>query len=407
MPLSDYNNLEVSEDFPPIMAEPDQSVPEADIISHSIRSDNYLLADSSTTESNPVSKTDIRELAARIKSLELRTTTRQLATLLQAGLPLAPALAALVEQLDHSPLASVMQNIYEQVSAGASLADALQNYQPVFSPLYINMVQAGEASGALAEVLMQLAQLLEKRQRLIGKVKAAMAYPILMTAVAAGVIVFLMAFVIPNIADIFLDMNRTLPAPTVILISFSLFIKTHFIAISIFAGAGAALAGSYVKSKKGKFHWDRAKLKLPICGDLIMKVEITRLTRTLGVMLKSGITILDALEIARGVVQNSYITSHFKQINDNITKGNPIADSLKATGLFPPIIHHTIAIGEMSGNLDEQLMNIADIYDEEIDTLTRSLTTLIEPIILIIMGLVVGFIVLALLLPIFEINQMF
>lgn len=407
MPLSDYNNLEVSDDFPPIIAKPDQSVQEVDIISHSVMSDNHPLADSSPTESNPVTKTDIRELAARIKPLELRTTTRQLATLLQAGLPLVPALAALSEQLDKSPLASVMQNIYERVSAGSSLANALQIYESVFSPLYINMVRAGEASGALSEVLMQLAQLLEKRQRLMGKVKSALAYPILMTVVAAGVVVFLMAFVIPNIAEIFIDMNRTLPTPTVILISTSMFIKVNFIAISVIIGVCTALVCTYIKSKKGKYNWDRAKLKLPIFGDLILKVEITRLTRILGVMLKSGISILDALDIARGVLQNSYITSHFKQISDDITKGNPIAESLKTTGLFPPIIHHTIAIGEMSGNLDEQLMNIADIYDEEIDTLTRALTTLIEPIILIIMGLVVGFIVLALLLPIFEINQMF
>jgi len=407
MPLSDYNNVEVSDDFPPIIIEPNQCAREEDGVSHSIMSDNYPSDESSLTKSNTITKTDIRELAARIKSLELRTTTRQLATLLQAGLPLVPALAALVEQLDNSPLASVTQNIYEQVSAGSSLADALQNYEPVFSPLYINMVRAGEASGTLSEVLMQLAQLLEKRQRLMGKVKSALAYPILMTVVAAGVVVFLMAFVIPNIAEIFLDMNRTLPTPTVILISTSMFIKTHFIAISIIACACAALAGTYVKSKKGKYYWDRAKLKLPVFGDIILKVEITRLTRTLGVMLKSGISILDALDIAKGVLQNSYITSHFKQISDDITKGNPIAETLKTTGLFPPVVHHTIAIGEMSGNLDEQLMNIADIYDDEIDTLTRSLTTLLEPIILIIMGLIVGFIVLALLLPIFEINQMF
>ena len=407
MPLSDYNNLEVAENFPPIIAEPDQSAGNEDIVAHSLMPDNHLLDNSSLTESDPVSKTDVREWAARIKFLELRITTGQLATLLQAGLPLAPALAALVEQLDNSPLASVLQNVYEQVSAGAPLADALQIYQPIFSPLYINMVRAGEASGTLAEVLMQLAQLLEKRQRLMGKVKSALAYPLLMTAVAAGVVMFLMAFVVPNIAEIFRDMNRTLPTPTVILISLSLFIKAHFIALSLSAGVCVALLRAYVKSKKGKYHWDRAKLNLPIVGDLILKVEITRLTRTLGVMLKSGITILDALDIARGVLQNTYITGHFNQISEDITKGNPVAESLKTTGLFPPIIHHTIAIGEMSGNLDEQLLNIADIYDEEIDALTRSLTALLEPIILIIMGLVVGFIVLALLLPIFEINQMF
>jgi len=407
MHISDYDNVDFSDDFPSIITEFDQSSPDADIISHSLMSDNHLSAELSPRESNPVSKSDIRELATRIKSIELRTTTRQLATLLRAGLPLAPALTALVEQLDKSPLASVMRNIYERVNAGSSLADALQNYEPVFTPLYINMVHAGEASGTLAEVLMQLAQLLEKRQRLVNKVKAALAYPILMTIVAASVVVFLMAFVIPSIADIFLDMNRTLPKPTTILINVSMFIKTHFISISIIAGLGIALVGTYVKSKNGKYHWDRVKLNLPIFKDLILKVEITRLARTLGVMLQSGISILDALDIAKGVLQNSFITSHFNQIRDDITKGNPIAETFKKTGLFPPVMHHTIAVGEMSGNLDEQLMNIADIFDEEIDTLTRSLTTLLEPIILIIMGLVVGFIVLALLLPIFEINQIF
>jgi len=349
----------------------------------------------------------------RVKPKDLCITTRQLATLLRAGMPLVPALMALAEQLQQqgksthaNPMAQIIQHLADQVNAGASLADALQEYPSTFSNLFINMVRAGQTSGTLEEVLIKLADMLEKRARLTAKIRAALAYPALMAVVAVAVIAFLMAFVVPGISKIFIDMNRQLPWPTTLLISISTFFRAYLVVIAIAVCVFIFAVVTYLKIETGKMKWDQLKLKLPLIGDLFLKIETVRMTRTLGIMLSSGIPILDALKIVKGVIQNSFIAASLDNIKEDIGRGHSTAGAIKQTGLFPPIMYHTIAIGEMSGNMEEQLINIADAYDDEIDTMTCSLTSLIEPIILLLMGLVVGFIVLAMLLPIFEINQM-
>ena len=374
---------------------------------------DYCHSERSVTESRPADEESHLAAHPRTKSKDLYITTRQLATLLHGGMPLVPALNALVEQLqcprEHlrsTTLAPVIQQIADRVSDGISLSDALRAYPRIFSDLFINMVCAGQASGTLEEVLTKLADMLEKRNRLASRIKAALAYPALMTITAVMVVIFLMAFVVPGISKIFLDMNRQLPWPTILLISLSTFIKTYlaFIAIAICVFIFAII--KYLKNETRKMKWDQLKLKLPLIGDLVLKIETVRLARTLGIMLSSCIPILDALEIAKSVIQNSFIAASLDNIKEDIRRGHSTASAFKQTGLFPPIMYHTIAIGEMSGNMEEQLINIADTYDDEIDNLTRSLTSLIEPVILLLMGLVVGFIVLAMLLPIFEINQM-
>jgi len=349
----------------------------------------------------------------RVKPKDLCMTTRQLATLLRAGMPLVPALTALAEQLQQQgrsthahPMHQIIQHLADRVNTGASLADALQEYLNIFSNLFINMVRAGQTSGTLEEVLIKLADMLEKRVRLTAKIRAALAYPALMAITAAAVVAFLMAFVVPGISKIFIDMNRQLPWPTTMLISISTFFRAYLVVIAIAVCVFIFAVVTYLKTKTGKMKWDQLKLKLPLIGDLFLKVETVRLTRTLGIMLSSGIPILDALKIVKGVIQNSFIAASLDNIKQDIGTGLSTAGAIKQTGLFPPIIYHTVAIGEMSGNMEEQLINIADDYDDQIDTMARSLTSLIEPVILLLMGLVVGFIVLAMLLPIFEINQM-
>ena len=404
MPSSDYDNLNHTVEPPLITVVPDSS-PETDLHDQTAQKYDRSIPTAAGEETSD-NKNDLLELSYRIKNRDLCVTTRQLATLLRAGMSLVPALAALTEQLQGQPLAPVIKDVHDRVYNGAALADALNKYYPVFSHLYINLVRAGETSGALPEVLMQLAQMLEKRQQLIGKVKAALAYPLLMAAVAVGVVAFLLTFVIPSLAEIFLDMNRALPWPTTLLINISMFLKTHLIALGVAVCILAAATGAYLKSETGRLKWDHAKLKLPLFGNILLKVETSRFARTLGVMLASGISILDALTIVKGVLQNRFIAAQLDTIKQDIARGRTIAETIKKTRLFPPIMHHTIAVGEMSGNVEEQLINVADVYDEEIETLTRSLTALLEPVILLVMGAVVGFIVLALLLPIFEINQM-
>jgi general secretion pathway protein F len=333
-------------------------------------------------------------------------------------MPLVPALSALVEQLQGSserkaiclpnrenPLALVMKEICDRVNAGSSLSAALGRHPDVFSNVFVNMVAAGETSGTLEDVFLSLAEMLEKRVHLTNKVKSAIAYPIMMSVVAVTVVVFLLSFVVPSITQIFLEMDRALPLPTRLLISTSTFVKTYFVVIVIMVCAVIFGIGAWKRTKDGRMRWDRYKLKVPLFGKLFFKVETARLARTLGILLTSGIPILGALEIVKGIVQNSFIAGALDSVKDRVSKGSDIAEAIRKTGLFPPIVIHIMATGQMSGNIENGLMDIADMYDEEVEMTAKTLTSLIEPIILLIMGAVIGSIVLAILLPIFEINQ--
>jgi general secretion pathway protein F len=325
-------------------------------------------------------------------------------------MPLVSALSALVEQLrevgaQDDPLAEIMEQVAGDVNSGSTLAGALGKHPNVFSSLFVSMVAAGETSGTLEDVLLRLAEILEKRQHLAAKVKSAIAYPLMMIVVAVAVVVFLMSVVVPSITAIFIEMNRSLPWPTRLLISTSAFMKTYLIIIVpvlcvVLLGIPAAC-----RTKGGKLLADRWKLKLPLFGKLFLKLEIARLTRTLGILLISGIPILQALEIAKQVIQNSVIADAMDSVKDLVGKGEAIAYAIRKTGLFPPIVYHIIATGEISGNVEEGLINIADMYDGEVELTTKTLTSLLEPVILLFMGAVVGFIVLAILMPIFDINQ--
>ncbi|MHC4587209.1 MAG: type II secretion system F family protein [Planctomycetota bacterium] len=359
-----------------------------------------------------------KDIFRRTRTRDICRIARQLATLLRAGMPLVPALSALVEQLQGSserkaiclpnrenPLALVMKEICDRVNAGSSLSAALGRHPDVFSNVFVNMVAAGETSGTLEDVFLSLAEMLEKRVHLTNKVKSAIAYPIMMSVVAVTVVVFLLSFVVPSITPIFLEMDRALPLPTRLLISTSTFVKTYFVVIVIMVCAVIFGIGAWKRTKDGRMRWDRYKLKVPLFGKLFFKVETARLARTLGILLTSGIPILGALEIVKGIVQNSFIAGALDSVKDRVSKGSDIAEAIRKTGLFPPIVIHIMATGQMSGNIENGLMDIADMYDEEVEMTAKTLTSLIEPIILLIMGAVIGSIVLAILLPIFEINQ--
>lgn len=354
----------------------------------------------------------------RVDPGDVCRVARQLATLLRAGMPLVPALSALVEQLRMAPerkvirlgrrehpLARIMEQVHDSVNAGSTLSAALNKHPDVFSPLFVNMVAAGQTSGTLEELLVRLADMLEKRRNLAGTVKSAIAYPLMMALVAVGVVMFLMSFVVPSITQIFLEMNRTLPWPTRALIWTSAFMKDYFVFIVIgICALVYAMAVGY-RTEEGRLFADRSKLKLPLFGSLFLKLEIARLTRTLGTLLASGILILDALEIAKGVVHNTFIARALNSVKDMVSKGDNIASSVRKTGLFPPVVFHIMATGQIGGNLEDSLMDIAEMYDREVEMTAKTLTSLLEPAILLVMGLIVGFIVLAILLPIFEINQ--
>jgi general secretion pathway protein F len=325
-------------------------------------------------------------------------------------MPLVPALSALVEQLRaggaaDNPLATIMEDVARDVNSGSTLAGALGKHPGVFSNLVVNMVAAGETSGTLEQVLLRVAEILEKRVQLAAKVKAAVAYPLMMVVVAVAVVVFLMYVVVPSITEIFIEMDRSLPWATKMLIAVSGFVRTYLPVIAIGACLALVGLGACYKTKAGRLFADRAKLKLPLFGGLFLKLEVARLSRTLGILLASGIPILNALEISKQVIQNRIIAGALGSVKDMVGKGDAIADAIRNTGLFPPIVYHIITTGQMSGNLEEGLINIADMYDGEVELATKTLTSLLEPVILLFMGAVVAFIVLAVLLPITDINQ--
>jgi type II secretory pathway component PulF len=358
-----------------------------------------------------------RDLFKRVRTADICRFARQLATLLRAGMPLVPALSALVEQSqddpEHKPvfgsknnyLGQIVRQVRDQVNAGSSLADALGEHPDVFSPLFVNMVAAGETGGTLEEVLLRLAQMLEKRRRLTGKVTSAIAYPLTMAVVAAGVVVFLMSYVVPSIAQIFLEMDQVLPWPTRFLISISTFTEAYLtLIIGVFCVACLAIVAGY-RTEQGRFLADRCKLRLPLFGGLLLKLEIARLTQTLGMLLASGIPILQALTATKAVIRNKFMAATFDSVETSVAKGDSLAGAMKQTGLFPPVVFHIVQTGQISGSVEEDLTNIAEMYEDEVEITTRTLTSLLEPAILLVMGTVVGFLVLAILLPIFEINQ--
>jgi len=343
---------------------------------------------------------------------------RQLSTLLHAGMPLVPALSALVEQLQCSadprrrrwraardPLAQVVEQIRNGVNEGSSLAEALSRYPGLFSPLFINMVSAGETSGALEEVLSRLADILEKRVQLLGKIKSAIAYPTMMALVAAGVVIFLLSYVVPSITRLFTEINQQLPLPTRLLMGLSDAVQTYFFLVLALPCMGAAGVYGVCKTRDGKLRMDRIKLALPLFGPLLLKLEVARLTRTLGTCMKSGIPVTTAMEIARRVVQNRIVADAVGKIAEQIQRGETIADALRSTGMFPPVVFHLLATGQMTGSIENAMMDIAEMYETEVENSVKTLTTLLEPLILLVMGAVVGFIVLSVLLPIYQINQ--
>ncbi len=346
------------------------------------------------------------DIYKRLGTKELCMFTRQLAMLLKAGMPLVPALSALAEQFGNTPLSRIVEEIRRSVNSGCALADAIAKFPDVFSPVFVNMVAAGESSGTLEQVLLRLAEMLQKRVNLTGKVKAAIAYPVMMVVVAMTVLMFLLSFVVPSITAIFLEMNRELPWPTVLLINTCNFFKTYFILIVVLIFMVFFAVAAWTKTREGRLLADRFKLKLPLFGGLFLKLEIARLSRTLALLLSSGIPILSALEIVKGVIRNSYIVSALGLVKDLVSKGDDIAGSIRKTGLFPPIVVHVLGTCQMSGNVEDGLFDIADMYDSEVEQTAKMLTTLLEPAVLILTGAIIGFIVLAVLLPIFEINQM-
>ncbi|HEX3033697.1 MAG TPA: type II secretion system inner membrane protein GspF [Thermodesulfobacteriota bacterium] len=341
----------------------------------------------------------------RVSMAELAVTTRQFSTLISAGLPLEASLVALSEQAEDVRFSQVLTEVKDKISEGSSLTNALKQHPKFFSDLYINIVRAGEVSGKLDIVLLRLADFMEKQQALRSRVRGALIYPIFMFFIGSGVLFFMMTYVIPKIAKIFEESERALPLITVVLIGLSGFISQNFgLLLLIFAGL-LFLLYRFKKTERGRRFFDRLILRLPIFGRISKMVIISRFTRTLGTLLASGIPLLDALHVGEAVMENTVYVEALESVRENVREGKSFAGPLRESGVFPPLVTRMITVGEQTGELEEMLIKVADTYDLQVETSVSALTSLLEPVMILIMGVVVGFIVFAILLPIFDLTS--
>jgi len=343
----------------------------------------------------------------KVGSREVTVMTRQLATLLGAGLPLVQSLTTLISQTSHAQLKGILAQIREEVNEGNSLSYTMTHYPQVFPPFYLNMVRAGEASGTIHLVLERLADFSEKQQALKGRVRAALAYPFFMFFVGSVVLFFLVTFVVPNVTKIFDEMHQTLPLITIILIGVSRFLETFWwVIVAGLIAAAIGLKYFLTKTERGRTLWDRLLLRLPVVGSMNRRMAVARFSRTLGTLLESGVPLLASLEIARNIVGNALISEAIRKAGLDVREGQSLSAPLARSGLFPAISVEMISVGEQSGTLEPMLYRIADAYEKEVESSITMLTSLLEPVMILVMGLIVGFIVVSILLPIFEMNQL-
>ncbi len=336
---------------------------------------------------------------------DVALVTRQLATLLHAGIPLTQSLTALIEQIEVRDISSAFRDIREKVTQGSSLAEALGNHPGYFTDLFVNMVRAGEASGNLDVVLARLADYLQKQNRLRNKVGAALAYPTIMIIMGVIVVGVLMTFVVPKILQLTAAAKKDLPLITEILIAVSRFLGEYWLVVIATPVLLWLSLQVLLRNPKWRLRYDSAILELPVLGDLLKKSAVSRFANTFSTLLRSGLPALEALNIVRNVVNNRLIGDTLGTVHQRIVEGTDIATPLKRSGVFPPVVGYMVAVGEQTGHLEDMLDKIVETYEEEVEIATQKMTSVMEPIIIIALASVVAFIVLAILLPILEIGD--
>ena len=358
---------------------------------------------------NPKIKEKPKDLFENISFLQPKVTgkdvvvfTRQLSTMIDAGLPLVQCLQILAKQQSNSTFRKVLQDIQTDVETGTTLADSMRKHPKIFDNLYANMIEAGELGGILDTILSRLAVFKEKAMALQKKIKGAMTYPIICLAISILILVVILVFVIPVFVDMFESMDSALPVPTQIVVDMSNFVKGNFIFIAIACAIIFFIYKKIYNTKKGRFKIDAFFLRAPIAGPLIRKVAVSKFTRTLSTMLQSGVPILDALQVVAKTSGNKVIERSVIRVADSIAEGRPIAEPLEETGVFPNMVVQMINVGESVGALDTMLEKIADFYDEEVDQAVENLTAMIEPLMMVFLGGMIGGLVVAMYLPIFQ-----
>jgi len=348
---------------------------------------------------------DFKKYFQRVSVQEIALFTRQLSTLNRAGIPLVASLAALVDQTENEKFKRVLSQIKDRVNEGSSFADALREHKDIFDDLYINMIRAGESGGALDVVLKRLAEFTEAQLRLRRKIVGALVYPAVMTVFGIIIVLVLMAFVVPKVTKLFEDIGATLPMNTRILISISNMLSNYW--FILFPLMGLAIYGlrKYIQTEKGRAKYDTFTLRVPIFGRLTRMIATGRFASTMSTLLSSGVPMLTAMDIVKSIVGNTVLAKVIDDARENVREGESLAVPLKRSGEFDPIVGHMVAVGEKAGHLEEMLQHVAEAYETQVEARVSQLTSLLEPLILVVMGGVVGFVVMSILMPILQLNS--
>lgn len=336
---------------------------------------------------------------------DISLMTRQLATLIKSQIPLVDALAALVDQVDNPILRSAISDIRQAVTEGISFHKALAKYPIIFSNIYISMCEAGEMSGTLDIILIRLAEFTEKQNELRNKVRAAMMYPVIMALFGFVVMIIMFVVVIPKVTQIFEDLEKALPWYTELLIGISKFVSDYWLLLTMGLVTTVVLFMRWSSSENGRPQWDAIKLKIPLVGKLVRMIAVSRFAKTLSTLLAGGVPMLNAFDIVKNVVDNKVFEKVIIECRDQVSEGNSVAGPLKKSGEFPPIVTHMVSIGEKTGELENMLTQVSEAYDFQVDVSISGLTSVLEPIMLIFMGLIIGFIVFSIMIPILEMSN--
>lgn len=342
----------------------------------------------------------------RIQPYDVMLFTRQFSTMIDAGLPIVQSLDILAEQTENKPLKKTIRDVRRDVSGGTTLADALEKHPKVFDDLYVNMVRAGEAGGVLNTILNRIALFIEKANRLKKKVKGAMIYPATIVVVAIGVVSILLIFVIPVFAELYGSMGRALPAPTQITINISNFFRAYFVHVVVIIALIVVGIKMYYKTAKGRMVIDGILLKMPILGDLLRKVAVARFSQNMSLLLASGVPILEGLAITAKTAGNKVIEKAIMDARISISEGKTVAEPLEKSGVFPPMVCQMVSVGENTGALDNMLKRVGDFYEEGVDNSVNNITALMEPMIMVFLGIVLGGLVISMYLPIFQLGSL-
>jgi type IV pilus assembly protein PilC len=351
-------------------------------------------------------KREISLRPGRVKLKHLAVFSRQFATMVNSGLPLLRTLAILGDQTESKELSKIVGEIRLDVERGSSLSDAMEKYPKAFNPLYVAMVRAGEISGNLDQVLLRVADTIEKEVSLRRKIKSAMTYPTVVFGLVVIILTVMLVFVVPTFKDLYADLGGTLPGPTRLLIAISDVVRKFFPIVLGVVAVGIWLFRQWLKTDKGRYAFDRFKLKIPVFGELFRKTALSRFARTLGTLSRSGVPILQALDIVHDTVKNAVVARAVKDVQTSVKEGESLTRPLSRHPVFPPMVVQMMAVGEETGALDTMLEKISDFYDEEIEATVESLTSLIEPVLIAVVGGTVGAIVIALYLPTFRIFEL-